>query len=68
MARYRVQERPEGVAIRVTELAWRHRQLLEPFQECQSRHCTCPTDEYQKLAGMQVTEAADEITLQLQPG
>lgn len=29
-------------------------------------HCTCPTDEYQKVAGMQVTEAADEVVLHLQ--
>ena len=66
MARYRVEDQPQGVAIQVTEVAGRQRELLDAFQECQSGHCTCPTDEYQKVAGMQVTEAADEITLQLQ--
>ena len=66
MARYRVQDLPQGLAIQVTEVAGRQRQLLEAFQECQSGHCTCPTDEYQKVAGMQVTEAADEVVLHLQ--
>jgi hypothetical protein len=66
MARYRVQDQPQGVAIQVTEVAGRQRQLLEAFQDCQSGHCTCPTEEYQKVAAMQVTEAADEITLELQ--
>jgi hypothetical protein len=66
MARYRVQDQPQGVAIQVTEVAGRQRQLLDAFQECQSGHCTCPTEEYQKVAGMQVTEGADEITLHLQ--
>jgi hypothetical protein len=66
MARYRVQDQPQGVAIQVTAVAGRQRQLLEAFQECQSGHCTCPTDEYQKVAGMQVTKAANEITLHLQ--
>jgi hypothetical protein len=66
MARYRVQDQPQGVAIQVTEVAGRQRQLLEAFQECQSGHCTCPTDEYQKVAGMQVTEGADKVTLHLQ--
>ncbi len=66
MARYRVQDQPQGVAIHLTEVAGRERQLLEAFQACQSGHCTCPTEEYQKVAGMQVIQAADEITLQLQ--
>jgi hypothetical protein len=66
MARYRVEDQPEGVAIQVTEVAGRQRQLLEAFQECQSGHCTCPTDEYQKVAGMQLTAGADEVVLRLQ--
>jgi hypothetical protein len=66
MARHRVKDQPQGVAIQVTEVARRQRQLLEAFQQCQSGHCTCPTEEYQKVAGMQVSQAADEITLQLQ--
>jgi hypothetical protein len=47
-------------------VAGRQRQLLEAFQECRSGCCTCPVGEYQKVAGMQVTEAVDGITLHLQ--
>ena len=66
MARYRVEDQPEGVAIQVTEVAGRQRQLLEAFQACRLGHCTCPTDEYQKVAGMEVTAGADEVVLRLQ--
>ena len=66
MARYRVEDQPEGVAIQVTVVAGRQQPLLEAFQECQSGHCTCPTDEYQKVAGMEVTAGADEVVLRLQ--
>jgi hypothetical protein len=66
MARYLVQDQPQGVAIQVTDVAGQQRQLLEAFQECQSGCCTCPTEEYQKLAGMQVTQAADQVVLRLQ--
>jgi hypothetical protein len=31
MARYRVEDQPEGVAIQVTEVAGRQQQLLEAF-------------------------------------
>lgn len=51
------------MSIRVTDMADRQAKLLEAFAECQAGHCTCPTDEYQKVAGMDVRSAADEITL-----
>jgi hypothetical protein len=35
MARYSVQDQPQGIAIQVTEVAGRQRQLLEAFQDCQ---------------------------------
>jgi hypothetical protein len=41
--------------------------LLEAFDECRSGHCTCPTDQYHKLASMQVERGEDAITLKLEP-
>ncbi len=65
MARYRIEERPEGVAIKVTETPGHQLQLLEAFQECQSGTCGCPTEEYEKVADMEIAVSDDEISLRL---
>lgn len=65
MAHYRIEESPEGVAIQVTETSGHEQELLEAFQECQSGHCTCPTDEYEKVQSMEVASGLDEISLRL---
>lgn len=67
MARYRVRETTQGVAIRVTEVSEpQQEQLLEAFEECRSGRCTCPTDEYEKLGGMQIDSGEEEIELRLE--
>ncbi len=65
MAQYRVEEKGEGISIEVTEVAGRQHELLEAFGECQSGHCTCPTDEYEKLADMEVSPGPDDVVLRL---
>jgi hypothetical protein len=66
MARYRVQEKESTVSIEVTEAAGQQDQLLEAFGECQAGHCSCPTDEYQKLAAMHVEQSGDVIHVRLE--
>jgi hypothetical protein len=65
MARYRIEETPEGVGIQVTEVSGHQQELLDAFGECQSGSCTCPTDEYKKVADMKIASAEDEILLRL---
>jgi len=65
MARYRMEQGPQGIAIELTDVAGRREELLAAFEECQSGQCTCPTDEYQKMAGMDVGSTDDEIVLRL---
>jgi hypothetical protein len=65
MARYRIDENEEGVAIQVTEASGHRQKLLDAFQECQSGHCTCPTDEYEKVQSMEVAAGDDEISIRL---
>ena len=54
-----------GIQIDVTELEGKKEQLLEAFQECSEGRCTCPTQEYQKVASMQVLSGADAIQLSI---
>src|SRR5271166_5873820 len=37
------------------------------FGECQAGQCSCPTDEYQKLASMDVQHTGDLIRIRLEP-
>ena len=65
MARYRIEEQDTTVSIEVTELDGRQPQVLEAFQECQEGRCTCPTEEYRKVASMDVDGDDDRITIRL---
>jgi hypothetical protein len=65
MAPYRIERDPQGIAIELTGVAGRQEELLDAFEQSQSGHCTCPTDEYKKMAGMDVASTHDEIVLRL---
>ncbi len=67
MARYRIEESESAVSIELTEVAGQQEQLLGAFAACQRGQCTCPTDEYQKLAGMDIEQRDDELRLELEP-
>ncbi len=49
----------------MTDLEGKKAELLEAFQECSEGRCTCPTEEYQKVAALEVTEGDDEIQLSI---
>jgi hypothetical protein len=65
VARYRIEESEAAVSIELTELAGRQAALLEAFRECQEGRCTCPTEEYRKVASMDVHAEADRIAIRL---
>ncbi len=53
----------QGIEIDITKVEDKKEELLEAFQECSEGRCTCPTQEYQKVAQLQVIEGDDEIQL-----
>lgn len=65
MAHYQVREDRTGVVIELTDVGTKQEELLEAFGECQAGRCDCPTDEYQKLASMEVSNARDSIQVRL---
>ena len=67
MARYRIKEEASTVSIEVAEVGGRQEQLMRAFADCQAGHCTCPTDEYEKLASLKVEQDEDLIRLRLEP-
>jgi hypothetical protein len=65
--RYEINEHEPDVEIHVSGAAGRSTQLLESMRECQAGHCGCPTDQYDKLAAIDVHADEEEITLRLHP-
>ena len=65
MTRYEITKQTDGVAIHLTEVGDGEQDLLDAFDACRQGNCSCPTDEYQKVAGMEVAESADSIAIQL---
>jgi hypothetical protein len=67
MARYRIDEDASAVSIEVTEAGGRQDQLMGAFGECQAGQCSCPTNEYEKMASIEVEQAGDLIRIRLEP-
>lgn len=42
-------------------------QVIEALQECQEGRCGCPTDQYERLASMDIAATGDEIQVTLRP-
>ena len=66
MTKYTISANGPSVAIELTGVAGRQTELLEAFGECQEGRCSCPTDEYLKVAAMEVRPTADRIAIKLQ--
>ena len=67
MASYEIREEASAVSIEVTGVGAQKDQLLEAFDDCRTGHCSCPTDQYDKLAAMQVEQDEDVLKLRLEP-
>jgi hypothetical protein len=66
MTRYRIREEQSGVSIDLTEVSGRQDELLNAFEDCASGQCSCPTDQFEKLASMDVHRNEDQIALRLE--
>ena len=65
--RHEITERREEVEMRVTGAGDRAPHLLAAMQDCRAGRCGCPTDQYQRLAGMDVEADDDSVTVTLRP-
>lgn len=69
MAKYELREDAATVSIEVSGVGddRQEEELLQAFDDCRSGRCSCPTDQYDKLAAMDVDRGDDSITLRLEP-
>ena len=70
MARYRILKSPDAVAVEVTAVGSDQEQLISALQGCAEGNCSCPSDEYKKVATIRVTQSSDrvDINLETKPG
>ncbi len=66
MADYKIDATDDVVAIQLTGVGERRDALLQAFGECQQGRCSCPTDEYEKVATMDVQPSSDRIDIRLE--
>ena len=67
MPEYRIHEEHATVSIELTDIEGKQDELLQAFGECQSGKCSCPTDQYDKVADMKVLPDRNQITIRLEP-
>ena len=65
MTRYTISANDDSVAIELTGIAGHQNQLLQAFGECQEGRCSCPTNEYEKVAAMDLQPDEDRIAIKL---
>jgi hypothetical protein len=65
--RYQITAHGDDVDIKVTGTAGRAEQLLASLQQCQQGLCACPTDQYDRLADMDVRTDDHAVTVRLTP-
>ena len=61
----KIDENKNGIDISVDDVKNDRQKLLEAFRECQEGRCSCPTEEYKKLASLEVEQSAEGIQLRL---
>ena len=68
--KYRIDDKKSQLDIDIEETGGKQQALLEAFQECQQGRCACPTDEYKKLASLEIesSDNAIKLHLKLKPG
>ena len=57
----------DEVTIDLVDTTDRAPQVLEALQECQEGRCRCPTDQYERLAGMDIATRGGAIRVRLRP-
>lgn len=65
MTSYDITPAADGLAIEIRGVGDRQDQLLTALGECAGGQCACPTEEYAKVAAMEVRPGGDTIAIEL---
>ena len=67
---YRIRKGQEELTVEIEGSELNNADLMSEFQRCREGHYDCPTQEYDKLEGIQIEQGRDRIALhlKLKPG
>ena len=65
MADYQIDPNPSGLRIAVTGIEGKQVEFLKSVQECKEGRCSCPSQEYDKLASIEATASHDGVEIAL---
>ncbi len=65
MTQYRIAPSAGALEIEIVGVGEGRDELLAAFGDCQEGNCSCPTNEYEKVAAMDVESAPDAIHIRL---
>jgi hypothetical protein len=63
--KYRIDKHENGLDIRVDDAKDNQDKLMLAFQDCREGRCSCPTQEYKKLASLEIEQNDKGIQLRL---
>lgn len=61
----KITKNEKGIDIDITDVEGKKEELLEAFHECSEGRCTCPTQEYEKMETLEITDTEDSIQLSI---
>jgi hypothetical protein len=64
---YEIDSQKERTTIKIQSGNLAKDVLLEEFGKCQNGTCSCPTNEYEKLESIQISDTSNRIDLVLTP-
>ena len=65
MTTYDITPADRGLTIELAHVGDQQQELLAAFGDCQAGQCSCPTDEYDKVADMSLEPSTDGIRIEL---
>ncbi len=65
--KYSLDQTADGLRVSAVVPAEHQAKLLQAFGKCAAGTCTCPSTQYDKLASIDVQQAADGVTVDLKP-
>ena len=63
--KYKIEEHEKQLDINVEDAGDKKEKLLQAFQQCQQGRCSCPTDEYKKLASLEIEDNENGLKLHI---
>jgi len=63
--KYKITKHDKDINITVSDLKGNEDQIVDAFQECKEGRCSCPTQEYDKVASFTITDSEESVQLSI---